>query len=221
MIAALRHCDALLHGTLQFDPRSRLPRPWWWMPLITLALAPVYGGVMGTYGLQSPERLWQVAFAAMKMPVLLMATTLLCLPGFFVFNTLLGLRDDFHDAVQAVFAGQAGMSVALAALAPLTRFWYFSDDSYRAAVIFNVAMMALATAAGQIVMLRYYRILIARHRLHRLALVAWVALYAFVGTQMGWMLRPFIGSPDMHVRFFREEAFTNAYVNVFHLFFGG
>jgi antibiotic biosynthesis monooxygenase (ABM) superfamily enzyme len=55
---------------------------------------------------------------------------------------------------------------------------------------------------------------------HRLMLAVWSTLYAFVGMQMGWMLRPFVGSHDLPVVFFRNEPFTNAYVAILALFFG-
>lgn len=38
---------------------------------------------------------------------------------------------------------------------------------------------------------------------------------------MGWILRPFVGSPDIPVSFFRAEAFSNAYVVVARLILGG
>lgn len=34
---------------------------------------------------------------------------------------------------------------------------------------------------------------------------AWVVLFALVGAQMGWVLRPFIGSPDLPFTWFRER----------------
>jgi hypothetical protein len=54
----------------------------------------------------------------------------------------------------------------------------------------------------------------ARSPRHRLLLRAWFFLYAFVGIQMGWVLRPFIGDPHLPVAFFRSEAWGNAYVIV-------
>ena len=45
--------------------------------------------------------------------------------------------------------------------------------------------------------------------------VAWTMLYALVGAQMGWILRPFIGAPGIPTRFLREGAWSNAYVEVF------
>jgi len=61
---------------------------------------------------------------------------------------------------------------------------------------------------------RYYAPLIRRSPRHRLLLRVWFFLYAFVGIQMGWVLRPFIGTPHLPVTFFRSEAWGNAYVVV-------
>ena len=39
----------------------------------------------------------------------------------------------------------------------------------------------------------------------------------FVAIQMAWVLRPFIGSRDLPPQFFREEAWSNAYVQLVHI----
>ncbi len=220
MWAAIQHCDDLLRGTARFRVGATSQRPWWWVVAIILVVAPLYGGIMGSFGLDSAERLRQVVFSGVKAPLLLLATTAVCLPGFFVLNTVLGLRDDLREALQAILCGQAGLSIALASLGPVTRFWYFSTGSYRGALLFNAAVFAIAALAGQIVISRYYRPLIARRRRHRIALYTWFALYAFVGIQMAWMLRPFVGSPYMRPTFFRQEPFSNAYVVIFNLVTG-
>ena len=220
MWQVLTHPNRFLHGQAPYDPTIGVQRPIWTWPVMILFFTPLYGAVMGSYALDDPSRLWQVTFAAFKAPLLLFAAGGLCLLPFFIINTIAGLREDFREAIQAILAGQAGLSIALAALAPMTRFWYFSVPSYRAALLFNAAMFTIATIAGQIVTLRYYGVLIRRNRNHRIMLYLWFMLYAFVGIQMGWILRPFIGSPNAPVSFFRENAFTNAYVVVADLVFG-
>lgn len=220
MQSALAQTDLFLRGEGAFRADRTAARPAWWLPLMVCGFAPIYGAAMGSFSLDSPDRLVLMLYSAIKVPLLLFLTSALCLPGFFVLNTLLGLRDDLGEAIQAILAGQAGLSIALASLAPITRFWYFSDGNYRVALLFNAAMFTLATLAGQIVMFRYYRVLIRRRPNHRIMLAAWLGLYAFVGIQMGWTLRPFIGSPEMSPAFFREEPFSNAYVVVARLVFG-
>ncbi len=208
----LTHADHLLRSQGVFAPGQETQRPWWLLPLIVLAFSPLYGAVMGSAHLDTPERILMILYSAVKVPLLLFTTTLICIPGFFVLNTLLGLREDFRASVQAILAGQAVMSIALAALAPHTRFWYFSISVHNNAILLNLLMFTVAALAGQLVMWRYYLPLIRRRKAHAGMLGAWLILYGFVGIQMGWMLRPFVGSPDKPVSFFRPEPFSNAYV---------
>ena len=113
------------------------------------------------------------------------------------------------------------MTAALASLGPVTRFVYTSGISHNGAILFNAGMFTLATAMAQVVLWRRYRDLIRKNRRHLLMLWGWLIGYAFVGVQMGWMLRPFVGTPGTPVTFFREEPFSNAYVVIVRLVSGG
>lgn len=194
---------------------------------LLLLFGGLYGGVMGTFGLTGAafsgmdatveailgERVrWQVAYSATKVPLLLTLSFVISLPSFFVLNTLLGLRGDFVQAVRALVATQAGLSVILASLAPVTVLWYASSDNYQAAVLFNGVMFAVASLGAQWLLRRFYRPLIAKDPRHRWLLSIWVVLYSFVAIQMAWVLRPFVGYPGSPVQFFREEVWDNAYV---------
>ena len=98
---------------------------------------------------------------------------------------------------------------------------YFCGVGHRHAILFNALMFTIAAGAGQVVLWRGYAPLIAQRPRHRVVLWTWLVLYAFVGIQMGWMLRPFIGTPGAPVTFFRDEPFSNAYVVVVRLIVGG
>jgi hypothetical protein len=197
--ALLRQADAILRGR---------PAAGSWRLALGCGLA--YGIVMGSYG----GRPGQIFFSAIKMPLLLLATVLLSFPSYFVLNTLLGVRADFAAAWRAVLASQAALTIILVSLAPLTAFWYASSADYRAAIFFNALMFAVASVGAQAMLRRAYRPLIERDPRHRWLLRTWIILYALVGIQMGWNLRPFIGTPDGSVRFFREGAWENAYMIV-------
>lgn len=173
-----------------------------------------YGAVMGGFGGLSGERAAQVAYSAAKVPVLLAATTILALPSFYVLNALLGLRADFPAALRAVVGAQGAVGVVLASLAPYTAVWYASTADYAEAIVFNGVMFAVASWAAQRALRRRYAQLIARDPRHRAVMRAWLFVYAFVGIQMGWVLRPFVGAPDARPTFFREGAWGNAYVEV-------
>lgn len=195
-------------------------RPWSTLVCLTgmiLLFGMFYGAVMGSFTGLAPDRLPQVLFSAVKVPLLLLTTFGLSLPSFYVLNMLLGLSDDFRAALRALVATQAGLTAVLASLAPYTLLWYASFDNYRSAVLMNTAMFAVASLAGQALLRQYYRPLIQRNGKHRLLLWSWIFVYALVGIQMGWILRPFVGSPGMEPQFFRSEPWTNAYLVVARL----
>ena len=173
----------------------------------------VYGAAMGTYsGGGGHVRGWQMLYSGLKVPLLLLATFALSLPSYYVMNSLMGLRDDFGQALRALLATQAGLTIVLAAFAPFTLLWYASVLDYDAAVLFNTLAFGLASMAGQTLLRRFYRPLIARDRRHLILLRMWLVIYAFVGIQMGWLLRPFIGDPGQATHFFRSDGWGNAYV---------
>ncbi len=72
----------------------------------------------------------------------------------------------------------------------------------------------MASLSAQWMLRRDYRPLIERHSAHRWMLRTWILIYVFVGIQMAWVLRPFIGDPRAPVQFFREDSWSNAYVVV-------
>jgi len=217
MHAFLLHADDVLRrrpwdagkGVL----RSRVGR----LAADVIAFGLFYGAVMGTFGGLLGDRFWQICYSALKVPLLLLATFSLGLPCFFVLNTLLGLRRDFAEAVRALLAAQAGLAIVLASMAPLTAFWYVSSGDYQHALLFNGLMFAVASFAAQGLVRAYYRPLVARNGRHRWMLWTWLGLYVFVGIQMAWVLRPFVGAPDQPVQFFRAASWGNAYEVVLRL----
>jgi hypothetical protein len=181
--------------------------------LVTLLIGfgAIYGAVMGSFGGWGGDRWRQVIFSAVKVSLLLLATYALSVPSYFVLNTLAGVRRDFGRALQALAATQTSLTIILASLTPLTAVWYVSCANYNAAILFNALMFGVASLAAQQTLRRYYRPLIAGAPRHRWLLRAWMVIYAFVGIQMAWVLRPFVGMPGLEVRFFRQGAWGNAY----------
>jgi hypothetical protein len=214
MASLLLQADRILRGRPAYAEAARPARTVRQFLVSTLIAGMVYGAVMGTFGGFGGDRVWQIVFSALKVPLLLTATFAISLPSFFVLNSLFGVRGDFGEVLRALLAVQAGLTLILAALAPYTALWYLSFSDYQAAILFNALLFAAASLSAQWLLRRYYAPLIARNRRHRLLLRTWLVLYAFVGIQMGWILRPFVGAPGMPVQFFREETWGNAYVIV-------
>lgn len=195
--------------TRQFESRRALLR----LAGQLVLFGALYGVAMGSFrGLVAqPQWLRQIVYSAVKVPLLLTATFAISLPSFFVLNSLLGLRREFASAVRALVAAQAGLAIVLASLAPLTLLWYASSAGYHEALVFNGAMFAIASFSAQWLVRGYYRPLVARNPRHRFILWSWLIVYMLVGIQMAWLLRPFIGAPDLAVRFLRQDPWDNAY----------
>lgn len=194
---------------------------------IVFVCGPVYGVAMGSYAMVVGKRTFiqqvpQMLYSGLKVPLLILITVAVALPSFFVINTLLGLRDDFRVSLRAIVSAQAGLTVILVSLFPLTLFGYVSfapmESGYAIAVLFNAAMLGLASVSAQKLLRAYYQPLIVSHPRHRWMVRLWIFLYAFVGIQAAYLLRPFIGNPDLPPTFFRKESFENAYVKVIELF---
>ncbi len=183
-----------------------------WLSLAaTIALAGgLYGAAMGSFGLVGAQAL----YSALKVPFLLVAACLVCLPNFYVVNAVLGLHGDFAAALRGILSAQATLAVVLAALAPVTLFFYASADDYHAAKLLNGAMFALGSLGAQVTLARHYRPLVAKNARHRVALRCWPLLYVFVAVQLAYVLRPFVGHPAFPSEFLRERWWGNVYVDL-------
>ena len=212
VMTLLAHADDLLRGgplTIRPDrPRRLLLR----LVAIIVLFGMCYGGVMGSFGGIGHGR--QPLYSAVKVPILLGVTFALSLPSFFVLNRLLGVGADFPLVLRGLIATQATLTLVLASFAPLTALWYASFSNYNGALVVNIVAFTVASASAQMMLRRWYRPLLARNGRHRALFRTWLLIYAFIGIQMGWTLRPFIGSPGSPTRFFRQHAWGNAYIEV-------
>lgn len=216
MLQLMRSADDVLRQ--KFDARKPIDaRSLALLASCIITFGSAYGAVMGTFGGFGGDRAWQVAFSAAKVPLLLMATFAIAAPNFLVINTLAGLRQDLPEVLRALIATQAGVAIVLASLSPVTVLWYISSTDYPNAILFNGIVFAVACVAGQYLLRAYYAPLIARDPRHRVLCRLWLGLYAFVGIQMGWILRPFVGDPGASVQFLRDESWGNAYVVVVNI----
>lgn len=204
--------DRFLRGEGEFAVEGR-ELPWRSLLVLLVTGSAVYGAAMGSTGV-SPL---QSVYSGIKVPLLLVCTSLVCLPSFYVVNAVLGLREDFALACRGIVAAQSAQGVALGSLAPLILVVYLSDPPMESWAFWNGALFALATVAGYVVLRRHYAPLVARDRRHRLALMAWLPLYVFVAIQLAWVLRPFLGTPGYPVAFLRDEPWSNAYVVLIEL----
>lgn len=213
MSVALKHA---IHAFLQHGGRRglewrRLPGE---APLLLIALCgAAYGMVMASYNGVGGDRPWMVLYGGIKVPLLFVATLIIAIPFFYVLNMLAGVGDDFKTVWRGLTDYQLSIAMQLLALAPVTLFMNLVSGDYRTAQAWSTLLFAVVSWNARRSLDACYKPLIARNRMHRPLRKAWFFLYAFVGIQMGWDLRPFVGHPSMPIQFFRSDI-GNAYVEV-------
>ncbi len=227
----LRRRGEVTHGDVGESHSESRPSYLSWSKVLAIVFVcgSLYGIAMGSYAWMvghrtMGEQIPQMIYSGIKVPLLIAVTLIISIPSFFVINTLLGLRADFRDSIRAIISAQAGLTIILSSLLPLTLFVYVAladgPISYSSAVMFNAAMFGLASISAQLLLRGYYEPLVRKDVRHRWMIRFWIIVYAFVGIQAAYVMRPFIGNPLQPATFFRRESLENAYVKILELIWG-
>jgi hypothetical protein len=204
------------------------------LALLIVLLGAVYGFFMGWYGIFSrPEPEYRQVLACLwKVPTLFLLTLFICFPSLYVFSALLGSRLSF-SATWKMLLGIVVLTVTvLASFGPIVAFFSVSTENYPFMKLLNVGFFAVAGVLGVGVLLRALEGLLVTppdplappvlnrpgrsddsQRNIRQVFRIWILIYALVGCQMGWVLRPFIGAPDQPFTWLRARQ-ANFFVDV-------
>ncbi|MEP6822894.1 MAG: hypothetical protein ABI946_11145 [Chthoniobacterales bacterium] len=191
--------------------------------LLILVGCGIYGATLGLW--RAPL---QGAFTALKFPLLIFLTC----AGNALLNGMLaqvlGSGLSFRQTSSAILLSFATAGIVLGAISPLILFVLWNAPPLGSAADVTGHSIVLLTHVGVIA----YAGVLANHRLLRLlekmsgsrstarrVLFGWLAGNLFLGAQLAWTLRPFIGSPQLAVQFLRGDPLRgNFYEAVFHAF---
>jgi hypothetical protein len=177
----------------------------------------------------------QVVASALKVPALFFLTLVVTFPSLYVFSALLGVRLGPLDTLRLVVAPTAVNIAVLASFALITLFFDFCTSSYPFMKLLNIAFFATGGLIGlsfMMTMLERLRPVAddppgeapetaapapaergltpwpvpSQHTMAGRVFRVWIVLYALVGAQMAWVLRPFVGAPNQPFTWFRERA---------------
>ena len=185
--------------------------------------AGLYGAAMGCW--RAPLA---ALYVAIKFPLIILLTTI----GNALLNAmlapLLGLNISLRQSFLAILLSFTIVSAILGAFSPLIAFLVWnappmtadtarSVGAYNFIQVTHVVVIAFAGIAANLRLVQLLRELSGSAATARRVLLAWLAGNLFLGSQLTWILRPFIGSPGLPVEFLRAEAFHgNFYETVLH-----
>lgn len=172
----------------------------------------LYGMIIGSH-----NSLLQALSSAIKLPILFLLTIAICMPTLHIFGSFFGSRRSVLQTLVLLFTGTAIMGIALVGLAPVTFFFIVTTDDYQFFKLMNVVFFTIAGAVGVGFLSRYMQLPHEHEEItstRSMLLRLWFILYAFVGTQLAWTLRPFFGAPGLPFEVVRDFG-GNFYENVF------
>jgi hypothetical protein len=165
----------------------------------------------------------------------------ICLPTLYLSNLLFGGRLSARQVLALVLSAITITSIFTLAFAPISFFFLVTARDYGFFLLLNVAILTLTSVVGLQFLVSGVRRLNAMALSGRVAagqqdedmevpaaeraqpanlslLHIWLLLYAFVGTQLGWTLRPFFGTPFTPFRLFRsiEGNFYDSVIQLLH-----
>jgi len=184
------------------------------MLVSSVAFLAAYGAVLG-----STHSLLQAFSSAAKLPLLFLVTMLICLPTLYIFSLLFGSNQRLNQVLALVLAAITVISVLMLSFASITFFFMITTSGYQFFKLLNVFFFALAGLVGMLFLSRGMQAVSAAKDApgkfkRSVVLYLWMLLYAFVGSQMAWTLRPFIGYPGARFELLRDLG-GNFYADVF------
>jgi len=150
---------------------------------------------------------------------LYLLTLIICLPTLYFFNVLFGSRSTIQQHLVVLLTAMSVISVLLFSLAPVTLFFLITaPDSYQFFKILNVLIFAITGSFGVKFLYEGMQLLSQQDevgkRTRTTILRSWLLLYAFVGMQLGWTLRPFFGDPKTNFELFRSAQGGSIYLDI-------
>ena len=178
---------------------------------VIFAGAGLFGGAVGCWR----DHL-QAVYTALKLPLILLLTTL----GNALLNGMLaplqGLNISFRQSLLAILMSFTIAAAILGSLSPLLFFLVWNlpplgspgnSGAYSHILLVQVLMIAFAGTAANLRLIQLLRRLSGSAAVARKILFSWLACNLFLGAQLSWNLRPFVGSPGLPVQFLRSDAF--------------
>ena len=176
----------------------------------------LYGLVMG-----SNHSLWQTLSSGVKLPLLFLATLFVCVPCLYFFGLLFGSNQSFNQNLAVILTAISVTSVLLLSCAPITLFFLLTTNptsQYQFFKLLNVAIFTVAGVMGIIFLIQGMRVVsgieLEGANMRKWLLIVWMFVYAFVGGQLAWTIRPFIGAPGSPFELFRQLG-GNFYTDIF------
>jgi hypothetical protein len=163
----------------------------------------LYGIVMGSY-----HSFLQAVVAGVKLAVLFSLVILICFPAFFIIQYILGSKLKLHQMISIILSGFVLTTAIMVSFAPIVIFFLLTGGNYYFLRLLHIAVFVLSGIFGMKTIIDALKFSCEKKNIYPQVGVVifrfWVVIMAFVGIQLAWNLRPFLGDPGQKFEVFRE-----------------
>ena len=186
----------------------------WGQILLIAIFTFLYGLIMGSY-----NGLYQSLLSGIKLWGLFLITLMISFPSFYIVQIVLGSKIGVKQLLIMLLSGFVMVSTIMLAFGPIVLFFQLSGGNYNFLQLLHVAIMIFSGIFGMRVVLDALENACENQQVYpKIGLTVfkiWVVIFALVGFQLSWNLRPFLGQKDAPFEVLRSDTQGNVYSTVF------
>ncbi len=162
-----------------------------------------YGVIMGSH-----HGFSQALSTSVKIPVLFTLTLLICFPAFLIMQFILGSKLRLSQMIAIILSGFVLSAAIMIAFAPIIVFFQLTGGNYHFLILLHISIWVLSGFFGMKIVVGALKFSCEKKNIYpQIGVVVfrfWIVILAFVGIQLAWNLRPFLGKRGEPFRFFRK-----------------
>ena len=162
-----------------------------------------YGIIMGCY-----HSFAQALAAGAKVMVLFSLTLLICFPAFYIIQYILGSKLKLVQMISIILSGFVLTTAIMVSFAPIVMIFLLTGSNYYFLHLLHIAIFILSGIFGMLTVVEALKYSCEKKSIYPqvggVVFRFWVIILAFVGIQLAWNFRPFIGNRGQPFALFRE-----------------
>lgn len=171
--------------------------------LLLVLFSFLYGVSMGAY-----HSVAQAVAAGIKVTVLFSLVLVICFPAFFIIQYIIGSRLAVWQMISIVLSGFLLTTAIMLSFIPVTVFFLLTGGNYYFLQLLHIIVFLLSGVFGMKTIVDALRHACEKRAVYPQTGVVvfrfWVVIMVFVGIQLAWNLRPFLGDRGQPFELFRE-----------------
>jgi len=184
------------------DPKGALSRVL--NQILTLGFyAFLYGLVMGSY-----HGVAQAIASGIKVPVVFYLSLLICFPAFYIIQTILGSKLKLLPMISVILSGFSLTAAIMVSFSPIVIIFLLTGSNYYFLQLLHIAVFVVSGVFGMKTVIDALKYSCEKRNIYPhtgvVVLRFWLVILAFVGIQLAWNFRPFLGDRGQPFQLFRH-----------------